>query len=70
MFRLFPVFICAVCGIVATPLYAYVDPGSGSIAVQAVLAGFLGALLAVKIYWKKLVKFFSRHPKSEEENHP
>ncbi|MBX3723822.1 MAG: hypothetical protein KF713_18395 [Turneriella sp.] len=70
MFRLFPIFVCMFCGIIAAPLYAYVDPGSGSILVQAVLAGFLGALLAVKIYWKKLVKLFSKQPKSEEENHP
>lgn len=34
---------------------AYIDPGSGSFALQVVIGGFLGALVAVKMYWKKLV---------------
>lgn len=39
------------------PLHAYTDPGAGSLAVQAIIAGFLGAMLALKIYWKKLTAF-------------
>jgi len=43
----------------STPVYAYIDPGTGSYIIQLLLAGFLGALLAVKIFWKKLKIFFS-----------
>ena len=37
---------------------AYLDPGTGSIIVQAVVGGVLGGLLIIKIYWKKIVSFF------------
>ena len=33
----------------------YIDPGSGSFALQVLVGGFLGALVAVKVYWRKLV---------------
>ena len=33
---------------------AYIDPGSGSYILQLIIAGLLGAGVAVKIYWKKI----------------
>ena len=33
---------------------AYLDPGSGSILLQLVIAAALGAAFAVKVYWKKI----------------
>ena len=54
----------------AGSVHAYVDPGSGSVAVQAILAGFLGALLALKIYWKKLMNLFRKSEKNENEHRP
>ena len=33
---------------------AYLDPGSGSILLQMVIAAALGAAFAVKVYWKKI----------------
>jgi hypothetical protein len=74
MFSYFPFLIPALCAIGASPVHAYVDPGSGSMAVQAILAGFLGVLLAVKIYWKKLGNFFRNlfrsGGKNESEDQP
>jgi len=40
--------------------YAYIDPGSGSIILQAIIAAFAGAGTAVTIYWKKVKLFFSK----------
>jgi hypothetical protein len=39
-------------------VYAYVDPGAGSYVVQFLIAGLLGLLYAVRIYWAKLKEFF------------
>ena len=40
------------------PAYAYLDPGSGSLVLQAMLAGAAGAAVVIKMYWKKLVSRF------------
>jgi len=39
----------------------YLDPGSGSFIIQMLLAGLLGIAVAVRIYWKKIVKFFRKN---------
>ena len=36
----------------------YIDAGTGSIIIQALIAGALGALLALKIYWNKVSTVF------------
>jgi hypothetical protein len=35
------------------PVAAYVDPVSGSVAFQMIVAGFLGALFTIKMWWSK-----------------
>jgi len=37
---------------------AYIDPGTGSYVVQLLLAGILGALFAIKVFWRRLISFF------------
>jgi hypothetical protein len=37
---------------------AYIDPGTGSYVVQLLLAGILGALFALKVFWRRVVSFF------------
>lgn len=39
---------------------AYIDPGSGSIVFQALIAGAMGASLALKVYWRRLTSLVSR----------
>lgn len=38
---------------------AYVDPGTGSYLLQMLIAAILGGLFAIKMYWKKIMYFFS-----------
>jgi nitrate/nitrite transporter NarK len=57
---LFVVFIVVAVTTVSQPAYAYLDPGTGSMVLQAVVAGFFGALFAIKMYWAKITGFFSR----------
>ncbi len=40
-------------------LFAYLDPGSGSILLQFLIASLAGGLLLIKIYFKKIKKFIS-----------
>lgn len=35
-------------------LLAYIDPGAGSLFVQAIIGGLLAGLYAIKLYWQKL----------------
>jgi hypothetical protein len=59
------------------PAYAYLDPGTGSILLQAVLATVAGALVSLKLYGQKIRIFFKRMfartpasaPASESEAH-
>jgi len=46
-------------GIIIKDVYAYIDPGSGSIIFQAIIGALIGVGIAVKIYWEKLKYKFS-----------
>jgi hypothetical protein len=46
---------------------AYLDPGSGSVLLQLLLAAILGAGFVVKVYWNKIKTFFRRIFKKEEQ---
>jgi hypothetical protein len=49
--------------------YAYLDPGTGSLVLQAVLAVFTGGLFVVKTYWQKIKsKLFSRNKAINEDS--
>jgi hypothetical protein len=38
----------------ASPAYAYVDPGSGAMLTQLLLGGAAGAVVLVRVYWNRL----------------
>ena len=42
----------------ATPAVAYIDPGSGSAIMSAVIGFFVAIAMAVKTYWYKIKGFF------------
>ena len=54
------VFLILFCLVFSTDSYAYIDPGSGSIILQAIIAAIAGAGTAITIYWKKVKLFFSK----------
>lgn len=47
--------------------FAYLDPGSGSYILQAVIAGVLGGAYAIKLYWFKIISFFKGGSDTKEE---
>jgi hypothetical protein len=40
----------------------YLDPGSGSLLIQLLLAGLMAAGLAVKLFWSRLKALFGGKP--------
>jgi len=50
------VFIMGING----EVHSYLDAGTGSIVLQAVLGGVVGALVAIKLFWNQIKAFFSR----------
>jgi hypothetical protein len=46
---------------------AYLDPGSGSVLIQLLIAGLLGAAFILKVSWSKIKAFFSRSNASKYE---
>jgi len=45
----------------------YLDPGSGSLLLQLLLAAILGLGLILRTQWTKIKSFFKRNDESEEE---
>ena len=43
----------------ASEAAAYIDPGSGSFFLQAMIASVLAAGMAIKAYWHRIKAFFS-----------
>jgi len=39
---------------------AYLDPGTGSLILQMLIAGILGALYTIKLYWYRLKIFIAQ----------
>jgi hypothetical protein len=50
--------VVAVCLSIASPAYAYLDPGTGSMLISAVLGVAAALALAVKMFWYRLIGFF------------
>ena len=40
-------------------VHAYIDPGTGSLIIQFLIASAVGALFLIKVYWNKVKAFFS-----------
>lgn len=54
----------------STEVHAYLDPGTGSILIQGLIAAIAGGLFTLRIYWQKVRNFFSRSTDISEEENP
>ena len=52
----------------ARPAWAYLDPASGSLLLQLVLGGVAGLALALKLFWRRIVGFFSFKKPNDEHS--
>ena len=55
-FVIFGLFFC----LSSQHAYAYLDPGSGSLLVQALIAVLAGIGATTTMYWRKLKSFFKK----------
>ena len=51
--------LCIAAVLVPTQASAYIDPGTGSYLVQALVAAVAGSAMAVKAYWHNIKAFLS-----------
>ncbi len=51
-----------------TSAMAYLDPVSGSIVWQMAVGGVLAAAAAIRLYWNKIRKFFSKRDVSDDRH--
>jgi len=58
--------IMMLCMVVACPsdAYAYLDPGTGSMMLQGLLAAFAAFVTAIGIYWRRIKTFLGRRKKA------
>lgn len=52
----------------AHPVYAYIDPGTGSMLVQAIVAGVASVAVVTKLYWRRLRRFLHIGNADDEES--
>lgn len=50
------------------PAYAYIDPGSGSAIMSAIIGFFVAIGLIIKTYWYKFKSFFSAKDRSSKNS--
>lgn len=48
-------------------IIAYIDPGTGSIILQAIVGAVAGIAIAAKFYWYRILKIFGVQKKSETQ---
>lgn len=53
-----------------SPAMAYIDPGSGSAIMSAIIGFFVAISLAIKTYWYKIKSLFSRNKTTSTEGDP
>lgn len=60
--------IIAVAALVAmsTCAHAYLDPGTGSLVLQMLVAGALTAAASISMFWGRVKAFFFRFSKSKD----
>ena len=53
-------FLCLIIGLISytSPAYAYLDPGTGNMLLQGLIAGLAAIISFLSIYWQKVKAFF------------
>ncbi len=57
-----------ISAVAITRPFAYLDPGSGSYLLQLLIAGLLGGLFALRMYWGRIKSFFRRGSDREDSD--
>tara|TARA_Y100000590_G_scaffold245215_1_gene275622 strand:- start:2164 stop:2349 length:186 start_codon:yes stop_codon:yes gene_type:complete len=49
------------------PVFAYLDPGTGNIILQAIIGGIAAGATFISVYWQKLKNFFKKNKKEKNK---
>ena len=52
---------------VTTPVMAYIDPGSGSAIMSAIIGFFVAIGITIKTYWYKIKSFFKKNKPTDSK---
>ena len=66
--RMAMLVVLVVCSV--QPAYAYLDPGTGSLILQGLIAAVAGAMVYAGMYWRRIKSFFSPKSRAEAETPP
>ena len=56
--------VLVACLSIASPAYAYLDPGTGSMILQVLLGGAAGVAFAGRLYWRRFLVMIGARPES------
>jgi hypothetical protein len=62
------IFTIILFGLWAQPAMAYIDPGTGSAIISAIIGIFVATAITIKTYWYKLKTFFMGKKKGQQIN--
>ena len=49
------------------PVFAYLDPGTGNIILQAIIGAIAAGATFISVYWQKLKDFFKKNKKEKNK---
>lgn len=52
---------------VTADVFAYLDPGTGSMMLQVILGGIAAVGVAIKLYWHRILAAFGMRKKAPQE---
>lgn len=50
-----------------SPAYAYLDPGTGSVILQATIGAFVAIAVVAKLYWHRILRYWGISQKTGEQ---
>jgi hypothetical protein len=53
--------------ILTSPAFAYIDPGSGSAIMSAIIGFFVASGIAIKTYWYKIKSIFTSSKSKDDQ---
>jgi hypothetical protein len=58
--------VLCLCAIAPTNAWAYLDPGTGTFALQGLIAGIAGGVISIRTCWRRIGGLFRRSKTSSE----
>lgn len=66
MFRILTLTL-TFCLVMTRSAHAYIDPATGAMVVQLIVAGCATAMVTVKLWWHRVKRFFKKGNPAEDE---